>query len=232
MEYRQNSTIVAQMQPIFDALPEKLKGEKNRRGLTNQQLSDISGVPIATTSRIIAGAVTNPGIFHIAALCAAMNISIDALMGIPQPGSSAAELDAIRQELEHKTELLAEKEATVGRLLDRSRILENGILVRDEQIQRQEEDIRRKDAEIKAVRNSYKPLVYGLCGLCILLTIVWGIYVVLDARQPDVGLVRTGAISPLVWIGAAAVVVLLVMLLHFTVSRWYRKSKEGTKDGT
>ena len=69
MEYRQNPTIVEQMQPIFDALPEKLKDEKLRRGLTNQQLSDVSGVPIATTSRIIAGAVSNPGIYHIAPLC-------------------------------------------------------------------------------------------------------------------------------------------------------------------
>ena len=224
MEYRQNSTIVAQMQPIFDALPEKLKGEKNRRGLTNQQLSDISGVPIATTSRIIAGAVSNPGIFHIAALCAAMNISIDALMGIPQPDSSAAELDTIRQELEHKTELLAEKEAAVGRLLDRSRILENGILVRDEQIQRQEEDIRRKDAEIKELRNFYKPLVYVLCGLCILLTVVWCIFVVLDARQPGIGLIRSGKVSPLFWIGAAAVVVLLIALLCLAVRRFYKKT--------
>lgn len=232
MEYRQNSTIVAQMQPIFDALPEKLKGEKNRRGLTNQQLSDISGVPIATTSRIFAGAVSNPGIYHIAPLCAALDVSMDALMGIPQPGSSVEELEGLRQDLEHKTELLAEKEAAVGRLLDRSRLLESGISARDEQIQRQEEDLRRKDAEIKAVHNFYKPIVYGLCGLCILLTVVWCIYVVLDARQLDVGLVRTGAISPFVWIGAAAVAVLLVMLLHFTVSRWYRKSKEGTKDGT
>lgn len=223
MEYRQNPTIVEQMQPIFDALPEKLKDEKLRRGLTNQQLSDVSGVPIATTSRIIAGAVTNPGIFHVAALCAAMNISIDALMGIPQPDSSAAELDALRQELEHKTELLAEKEAAVGRLLDRSRILENGISTRDEQIQRQEEDIRRKDAEIKELRNFYKPLVYGLCGLCILLTVVWCIFVVLDARQPGIGLIRSGAVSPLIWVGAAAVVVLLITLLCLVVRRYYRK---------
>lgn len=223
MEYRQNPTIVAQMQPIFDALPEKLKDEKLRRGMTNQQLSDVSGVPIATTSRIIAGAVTNPGIFHVAALCAAMNISIDALMGIPQPDSSAAELDALRQELEHKTELLAEKEASVGRLLDRSRILENGISTRDEQIQRQEEDIRRKDAEIKELRNFYKPLVYGLCGLCILLTVVWCIFVVLDARQPGIGLIRSGVVSPLIWVGAAAVVVLIITLLCLAARRFYRK---------
>lgn len=223
MEYSQNSTIVAQMQPIFDALPEKLKDEKLRRGMTNQQLSDVSGVPIATTSRIIAGAVTNPGIFHVAALCAAMNISIDALMEIPQPDSSAAELDALRQELEHKTELLAEKEGAVGRLLDRSRILENGISTRDEQIQRQEEDIRRKDTEIKELRNFYKPLVYGLCGLCILLIVVWCIFVVLDARQPGIGLIRSGAVSPLIWVGAAAVVVLIITLLCLAVRRFYRK---------
>lgn len=111
MEYHQNSTIVAQMQPIFDALPEKLKDEKLRRGMTNQQLSDVSGVPIATTSRIIAGAVSNPGIYHIAPLCAALGVSMDALMGMPTQGSSAAELDGLRQELEHKTELLSEKEA-------------------------------------------------------------------------------------------------------------------------
>lgn len=232
MEYRQNSTIVAQMQPIFDALPEKLKGEKNRRGLTNQQLSDISGVPIATTSRILAGAVSNPGIYHIAPLCAALGVSLDGLMSTAPPDSDSAELCTLRLDVAHKEELLAEKDKAIERLLDRSRIQESGIAARNEQIRRQEEDIRRKDAEIKAIRNSYIPLVYGLCGLCILLTIAWGIYVVLDARQPDVGLIRTGTISPFVWIGAAAVVTLLVMLLHFTVSRWYHKSKEGTKDGT
>lgn len=115
------------------------------------------------------------------------------------------------------------KIAPVGRLLDRSRILENGISARDEQIQRQEEDIRRKDAETKELRNFYKPLVYGLCGLCILLTVVWCIFVVLDARQPGIGLIRSGAVSPLIWIGAAAVVVLLITLLCLAVRRFYRK---------
>lgn len=219
MEYRQNSTIVAQMQPIFDALPEKLKGEKNRRGLTNQQLSDISGVPIATTSRILAGAVSNPGIYHIAPLCAALGVSLDGLMGVaPPPGDDAAELAALRQELAHRDEIIAEKDKSVALLQERSYMMER--------------EIRTLNAQIAETRRTWKPMLYGLCGLCILLTVVWGVYVVLDARQPDVGLIRTGAISPFVWIGAAAVVVLLVMLLHFTVSRWYRKSKGGAADGT
>lgn len=108
-------------------------------------------------------------------------------------------------------------------MLDRSRILENGISARDEQIQHLEEDIRRKDAEIKELRNFYKPLVYGLCGLCILLTVVWCIFVVLDARQPGIGLIRSGEVSPLIWVGVAVVVVLLITLLCLAARRFYRK---------
>ena len=218
MENSQNSTIVAQMQPIFDALPGKIKDEKNRRGMTNQQLSDTTGVPIATTSRILAGAVSNPGIFHVAALCAAMGLSMDTLMELSPPGDDAAELAALRQELAHRDEIIAEKDKSVALLQERSYMMER--------------EIRTLNAQIAETRRTWKPMLYGLCGLCILLTVVWGVYVVLDARQPDVGLIRTGAISPFVWIGAAAVVVLLVMLLHFTVSRWYRKSKGGAVDGT
>ena len=209
MENSQNSTIVAQMQPIFDALPEKIKDEKNRRGMTNQQLSDTTGVPIATTSRILAGAVSNPGIFHVAALCAAMGLSMDTLMELSPPADDAAELAALRQELGHKEALLAEKDKAVDLLRERSGMME--------------QEIRRLNTQLQETRRTWKPLLYGLCGLCILLTIVWGVYVVLDAQQPDIGLIRSGAVSPLIWVGAAAVVVLLIMLLHFTVSRFYRK---------
>ena len=210
MDYTQDTPIVAQMQPAFDALPEKLKAEKNRQGLTNQQLSDISGVPIATTCRILAGAVANPGLFHIAPICAAMGVSLDGLVGAASPpADDAAELAALRQELGHKEALLAEKDKAVDLLRERSGMME--------------QEIRRLNTQLQETRRTWKPLLYGLCGLCILLTIVWGVYVVLDAQQPDIGLIRSGAVSPLIWIGAAAVVVLLIMLLHFTVSRFYRK---------
>ena len=67
MDSNTGQTFIEEMQPNFDALPERLKDEKFRNHLTNQQLSDVSGVPIATTSRILSGAVSNPGFFHIAA---------------------------------------------------------------------------------------------------------------------------------------------------------------------
>nr|DAP26670.1 MAG TPA: structural protein [Bacteriophage sp.] len=215
MDSNTGQTCIEEMQPNFDALPERLKDEKFRNHLTNQQLSDVSGVPIATTSRILSGAVSNPGFFHIAALCAAMDVSMDSVAGVHQSGDQA-EIDQLRQEIAYKDEIIAEKDAAIDRLLDRSRIMEAGVAARDDRISKQ-------NAEIKNVRSSYKILVYGLCGVCITLTFVWVIYVILDSRVPDRGLIRSDDVSPVVWAGAAAVIVLLFWLLHFTVSKISKK---------
>ena len=215
MDSNTGQTCIEEMQPNFDALPERLKDEKFRNHLTNQQLSDVSGVPIATTSRILSGAVSNPGFFHIAALCAAMDVSMDSVAGVHQSGDQA-EIDQLRQEIAYKDEIIAEKDAAIDRLLDRSRIMEAGVAARDDRISKQ-------NAEIKNVRSSYKILVYGLCGVCITLTFVWAIYVILDSRVPDRGLIRSDDVSPVVWAGAAAVIVLLFGLLNFTVSKISKK---------
>lgn len=68
MDSNTGQTFIEEMQPNFDALPGRLKDEKFRNHLTNQQLSDVSGVPIATTSRILSGARTLA--FSISPRCA------------------------------------------------------------------------------------------------------------------------------------------------------------------
>lgn len=214
MDSNTGQTFIEEMQPNFDALPERLKDEKFRNHLTNQQLSDVSGVPIATTSRILSGAVSN-GFFHIAALCAAMGVSMDSVAGV-HPSGDQAEIDQLRQEIAYKDEIIAEKGAAIDRLLDRSRIMEAGVAARDDRIGKQNE-------EIKNVRSSYKILVYGLGGVCITLTFVLAIYVALDSQAPDQGLIQSDNVSPVVWAGAAAVIVLLFGLLHFTVSKLSKK---------
>lgn len=98
--------------------------------------------------------------------------------------------------------LLDEKDRAIERLLERSRM---------------------QAEELKEVRGTYRPMIFGLCGLCVLLTVVWGIYVILDAQQPDIGLIKSGSVSPVVWIGAAGVVVVLGMLLYITVRRWLKR---------
>lgn len=231
MDSNTGQTFIEEMQPNFDALPERLKDEKFRNHLTNQQLSDVSGVPIATTSRILSGAVSN-GFFHIAALCAAMDVSMDSVAGV-HPSGDQAEIDQLRQEIAYKDEIIAEKGAAIDRLLDRSRIMEAGVAARDDRISKQSEALSKKDSALASVQRENKPLIYGQCALNILLTAVLMVYMVLDARNPEIGLIRSEKISAVILFGAAGIAAVFMLtaflIFHKLLSGGERngKKKEG-----
>nr|DAZ77220.1 MAG TPA: structural protein [Caudoviricetes sp.] len=227
MDSNTGQTFIEEMQPNFDALPERLKDEKFRNHLTNQQLSDVSGVPIATTSRILSGAVSNPGFFHIAALCAAMDVSMDSVAGV-HPSGDQAEIDQLRQEIAYKDEIIAEKDAAIDRLLDRSRIMEAGVAARDDRISKQSEALSKKDSALASVQRENKPLIYGQCALNILLTAVLMVYMVLDARNPEIGLIRSEKISAVILFGAAGIAAVF-MLTAFLI--FHRLLSGGERNG-
>lgn len=193
MDSAQYSDQFTKLQPAFDALPAILKAEKSRQRLTNQQLSDLSGVPLATTGRILAGAVSNPGFFYVAAICNVLGLSMDECIGLtPQlrPDHSA-----VLEKTEQQVDLLQESR----RMMER---------------------------EIISIRRSYTQIVYGLCGLCILLAAALMTYMILDYRDPTRGLIRPGSASLVPILGGAAIVILSFLLLHIIVSRQIKKSKE------
>nr|DAQ68022.1 MAG TPA: structural protein [Bacteriophage sp.] len=229
MDSNTGQTFIEEMQPNFDALPERLKDEKFRNHLTNQQLSDVSGVPIATTSRILSGAVSNPGFFHIAALCAAMDVSMDSVAGV-HPSGDQAEIDQLRQEIAYKDEIIAEKGAAIDRLLDRSRIMEAGVAARDDRISKQSEALSKKDSALASVQRENKPLIYGQCALNILLTAVLMVYMVLDARNPEMGLIRSEKISAVILLGAAGIAAVFMLtaflIFHKLLSGGERNGKK------
>lgn len=229
MDSNTGQTFIEEMQPNFDALPERLKDEKFRNHLTNQQLSDVSGVPIATTSRILSGAVSNPGFFHIAALCAAMDVSMDSVAGV-HPSGDQAEIDQLRQEIAYKDEIIAEKGAAIDRLLDRSRIMEAGVAARDDRISKQSEALSKKDSALASVQRENKPLIYGQCALNILLTAVLMVYMVLDARNPEMGLIRSEKISAVILFGAAGIAAVFMLtaflIFHKLLSGGERNGKK------
>lgn len=227
MDSNTGQTFIEEMQPNFDALPERLKDEKFRNHLTNQQLSDVSGVPIATTSRILSGAVSNPGFFHIAALCAAMDVSMDSVAGV-HPSGDQAEIDQLWQEIAYKDEIIAEKGAAIDRLLDRSRIMEAGVAARDDRISKQSEALSKKDSALASVQRENKPLIYGQCALNILLTAVLMVYMVLDARNPEMGLIRSEKISAVILFGAAGIAAVF-MLTAFLI--FHKLLSGGERNG-
>lgn len=63
----------------------KLKALKDKKKLTNQQLSDLSGVPLGTINRIMAGQTENPNFQTVCDLVKSMEGSLDELVGLTPP---------------------------------------------------------------------------------------------------------------------------------------------------
>ena len=93
----------------------QLKLLKERRKLTNQQLSDLSGVPIGTINRIMAGQTDNPSFQTVCDIVMAMDGSLDELVGIKE--ETLEEKKAAHKEIIHLYEsMLANKEKWMHRL--------------------------------------------------------------------------------------------------------------------
>lgn len=93
----------------------QLKLLKERRKLTNQQLSDLSGVPIGTINRIMAGQTDNPSFQTVCDIVMAMDGSLDELVGIKE--ETLQEKKATNKEIIQLYEsMLANKEKWMHRL--------------------------------------------------------------------------------------------------------------------
>ena len=56
---------------------ERIKNLKNERKITNQRLSELTGIPIGTLSKILAGISDSPKLSNIISICEALGCSID-----------------------------------------------------------------------------------------------------------------------------------------------------------
>lgn len=86
----------------------KLKELKDKRGLTNQDIAELSGVPLATVNRILSGQTPNPTFESVAEIVIALNGSLDELVGIrspdeiPVPTMTERAIDGYQMLLEEK----------------------------------------------------------------------------------------------------------------------------------
>lgn len=212
MRKEENRTIIQQIQPYYDELHLKMKAEKNAQSKTNQDIADTTGLSFSTVSKFFTGQLSDPGVFGVSAICIDLAMSLDELMGIdtPPPG---ADIERLQVELDHKDALLHKTEEEVELLKERSRLMDRGLM--------------QKEKQITETRKTWKPIIYGLCGLCIMLAAVLMVYIVLDAQHPDVGLIQgVENTSVVVWVGISAVIMTALLLAHIAISRWYRKMKK------
>lgn len=70
----------------------KLKQRQTELGMTNQQVSDASGVPYSSFTRVMGGSTRSPSFQDIAAIAAALDLSLDDLTGRGRTPAAAAPL--------------------------------------------------------------------------------------------------------------------------------------------
>ena len=80
-------------------LATQLKLLKEKRKLTTQQLSDLSGVPVGTINRILSGQTDNPSFQTVCDLVMAMDGSLDELVGAEKKAQASQEILRLYEEM-------------------------------------------------------------------------------------------------------------------------------------
>ncbi len=90
---------------------------RDRDGISNTELADVSGVSEATISRIFAGKNDNPGILTLIDIAEALGVEIGIFERTSKERSNMAELMLYRRMLKEKDNLIKEKEKWIVRLV-------------------------------------------------------------------------------------------------------------------
>ncbi len=85
----EKQTIIQQIQPNCDELYKRIKEAKDAQRKTHKDLVESTGVPQYTIAKFLSGALTNPGVFGVAAICIDLGLSLDELMGDSSPTETA-----------------------------------------------------------------------------------------------------------------------------------------------
>ena len=81
-------------------ISEYLKNKKAKKSLTNQELADLSGVPVGTVNRILSNQTDNPSFQTVCDIVVALDGSLDELAGIKPEQADADETPSGRTHLE------------------------------------------------------------------------------------------------------------------------------------
>ncbi len=76
---------------------DSIKRIKKEKGLTNEQLSEISGISLGTLNKLLSGATADPKLSTLSSLSQAFSCSFDELLGKSAPDVSASGSETIRR---------------------------------------------------------------------------------------------------------------------------------------
>ena len=80
-----NNTVNGKKEAIMESYLDRIKLIKNEKKMTNEQLSERTGIPLGTLSKILAGMSDSPKLSNIIAICNALDCSVEYIVsGTPE----------------------------------------------------------------------------------------------------------------------------------------------------
>ena len=190
-------TSYQRLQPYFQDFTAIIRKARTEQGLTNQDLTDKSGVSYSTVCKISADTQENPKIFDGIALLDALGLSSDEVFGL-QPAFEREELLRRIDELEIENGQLRGGAEKVSDQRDRIHELEVEVTrLRGEvgRLNAVNEADEKEKATLNKELSARKPIIYILLTLCAILAAALTYYLIMDFHLAGVGLILFGEVS-------------------------------------
>lgn len=129
---------------LIELVVNKCLEKKEKRHVTFDQISDISGIPLSTTYAFLKKTSQNPSLITGGAICAALGVSLDAIFGIEDEEMSSEEISRVREEAKQNEAILHE---TI-------RAHAQNILLHEVSLENKDEIIRRQDLRMKELEKA------------------------------------------------------------------------------
>lgn len=148
-------------------LIQKIREAKDAKRITNEDISEMTGIPETTVSRILSGSSKRPGFENVLTMAIALNISVDKILSAALPDEDPPKpvetvVESYASVLKVKDDLLAEKDKHI------------------EVLKETHERYKRNNAKLTTV-------VFILGAVLCLLCAALSVYFIYDVLNSDVG---------------------------------------------
>ncbi len=144
MDKFEKGTILYDLQPHCTALLSVMRTEKDKKGTTYQQISDVTGITMDNIKRFYTGEHKQPSVYKIAALCKYFGLSMDALFGFVPTAKTVAYTE------------LEEKDAEITALQEKNKALKDEMTAQQAEYQERLAEYKSLIADLKADKADFK----------------------------------------------------------------------------
>lgn len=191
-------TIIEEIQPQCDNLHKMLKEQKEHLHITNQELSDQTGIPLSNIAKFFSGSLAHPSVFYVMAVCICLKQSLDVLLGNAREPLDATAAEKRIKELE----------------------VENLLLKQEVNFDKKYTD------KLETMLEEQKTIIKSSLALAAVLAFAFLTYLSIDLTTPHAGFIQHDGISPGIIITVIAIAAAIGQTVYFVVKHHKNKPKK------